>query len=325
MLRKHTKQKHSKKVPPKKGLSTHVVNKHEIPTPGIVNAPLNLMLNENVTECVKFFSNIRQQASEVLKSNHRKVFLNISNINAIDLPTTMVLNAIGRELAGRSVILQGNFPSNEECLDFFVKTGFLNDKVNATGMRFNKSENTEFFKPRLGQGKLCTTDTIKICNIVKHACDYLGRNDFYDDLVAIIKEIAGNSIEWSKSYKEQWTLGVMFDRDCVRFSILDLGKGILETVYRRFIKRITQVFSNDIEFLNDVFDKQYTSSSREENRYKGLPSIKKAFIDGKIENLYVMTNSVLLCFNNPTQSIQFSLSRNAFRGTLYYWEINKNK
>lgn len=298
-------------------------SRDEVPTKGFVNSPSSLSILSEVRGCVRFFSNIRNQANEVQFSGNRSVTLNIADITEIDLPTTMVLNALGRELSGRGISLRGNFPTDDSCREFFIRTGFLNDKVDGQGVRFSKSEATEFFSFNKGQGRLRIEDTIRICGIVRHACNHIGRDDFYDEVVSIIKEIAGNSIEWSQSFREQWTLGVMFEDSRVTFSILDLGRGILDTVYRRFIKRLRGLFDSDVAFLSDVFDKQYSSSSREENRYKGLPSIKKAFLDHKIQNLYVMTNSVLMCFANPSDSIQYSISRKAFNGTLYFWEIIK--
>ncbi|MBO7617878.1 MAG: hypothetical protein J6T22_11785 [Bacteroidales bacterium] len=296
----------------------------EVPLPGLVNAPKKLSILSDVNGCVRFFTNIRQQANVVsLHPGIRSVTLNIAGISEIDLPTTMVLNALGRELGGQRINLSGNFPDDEQCRDFFEKTGFLNDKVNGQGVKFNKSEKTDYFTFNKGQGKLRIEDTIRICKIVRHACEHVGHDEFYDDVVSIIKEIAGNSIEWSKSFRDQWTLGVMFEDNRVTFSILDLGRGILDTIYRKFITKLKGLFNNDIDFLSDVFDKQYSSSSREENRYKGLPSIKKAYIEGKIQNLCVMTNSVLMTFDRPADSIQFSTSRKAFNGTLYFWEINK--
>ena len=295
----------------------------EVPSVGIVNAPKYLSLLKEVKGCVRLFANIRYQVVAVLKEGRRKVALNIADIQDIDLPTTMVLNALGREMGERGVNISGNFPNNKDCYDFFVRTGFLNDKVDAKGMKFNKSEKTDYFTLNKGQGKLSINDTMQICKMVRRACDHLGKESFYDDVVSIIKEIAGNSIEWSQSFRDQWTLGVMFEDDRVTFSILDLGRGILDTIYRKFLRKLKGLFTNDIAFLNDVFDKQYSSSSQESNRYKGLPSIKKAYLEGTIQNLCVMTNNVLMCFDNSAQSVQYSKSRKAFNGTLYYWEINK--
>ena len=297
--------------------------KKEVPTTGVINAPIRLSLLSDAQRCVRFFELIRSQVDAVLYEGRRRVSLNIKDIQSIDLPATMVLNALGREMGGRGVCISGNFPSNKECYDFFVKTGFLNDKVDDKGMRFNKSEVTDYFTLNKGQGKLSVEDTIHICKIVRKACDYLAKEDFYDDVISIIKEIAGNSIEWSESYRDQWTLGVMFSGDYVTFSILDLGKGILDTISRKFMKKVKGLFTNNIAFLNDVFNKQYSSKSQESNRYKGLPSIKKAFTDGKIQNLCVMTNNVLMCFGDSSKNIQYSKSRKAFGGTLYYWEISK--
>lgn len=322
-LRKYHKHRKRVSQQPREILSVVVPSIEEVPLKGLVNSPNKLSLLGEVVDCVRFFANIRNQATEVRKIGRRSITLNISHITEIDLPSTMVLSALGRELNGQGVYLNGNFPDDESCRDFFVKTGFLNDKVNARGVKFSKSERTDFFTFNKGQGKLRVQDTIQICNIVRHTCDYLGRDDFYDDVVSIIKEIAGNSIEWSRSFREQWTLGVMFEDNKVTYSILDLGRGILDSIYRKFLRKLRGLFSDDIAFLSDVFDKQYSSSSREENRYKGLPSIKKAYLDGKIQNLCVLTNNVLMNFCDSSKSEQFSKSRRAFNGTLYFWEINK--
>lgn len=325
---KHRKyHKHHKSVhqTPRRILSV-LPPKEEVPVRGLVNAPQRLAILSGVSGCVRFFENIRNQSKVVTKQfGWKSVALNLSHITDIDLPAMMVLKSLGRELGDYKINLSGNFPHDESCRDFFIKTGFLDDKVNQQGVKFNKSEKTDYFSLNKGQGKLRAEDTIRICRIVQRACDHLGHDDFYDDVVAIIKEIAGNSIEWSKSYREQWTLGVMFDNDVVTFTILDLGRGILDTIYRKFVKKIKGLFENDIDFLYDVFEKQYSSSSREENRYKGLPSIKKAYLEGKIQNLYVMTNSVLMSFEYPGNSVLFSNRRDAFKGTLYYWTINKKQ
>lgn len=308
---------------PRAILASALPSKDEVPYLGLVNSPRILSLLKDVKNNVRFFSNIRSQARSVKKKRIKCVTLNIDHIVDIDLPTTMVLSALGRELGGQKVSLRGNFPSDGDCRDFFIKTGFLNDKVNSKGVKFNKSEKTDYININKGQGKLRVEDTMMICQIVRHACEHLGRDDFYDDVVSIIKEIAGNSIEWSKSFRDQWTLGVMLEDNRVVFSILDLGKGILDTISRKFINKLKGIFESDVDFLGDVFDKQYSSSSNEENRYKGLPSIKKAYLDGKIQNLTVMTNNVLMRFADSASSVQFSESRQAFNGTLYYWEILK--
>lgn len=321
--RKYQKHAKPKKTTTKNSrVSSKQLKRNKI-NPEFVDSPRKLSIINNASGCVSFFANIRAQAIKVKNIGKTYVPLNISDIDDIDLPATMVLSALGRELKVQNVNLSGNFPNNPNCFDFFVKTGFLNDKVDSSGVRFNKSEKTDYFTINKGNRKLSVDDTIVICNIVKHACDYTGSHDSYDDVVSIIKEIAGNSIEWSHSLYGLWNMGVMFEDEGVTFSILDLGRGILDSINRRISDKIKGLFSNDIDFLIDVFDKHYSSKSNEINRYKGLPSIKKAYLDGRIQNLSVMTNNVLLFFDDYTRSVQFSKSHKAFNGTLYYWTIKK--
>ncbi len=88
--------------------------KDEVPIQGLVNSPPSLSLLSEVKGCVKFFSNIRNQASVMRKKEKKSVTLNIANISKIDLPATMVLNALGRELGGYGINLKGNFPIDGE-------------------------------------------------------------------------------------------------------------------------------------------------------------------------------------------------------------------
>lgn len=57
----------------------------------------------------------------------------------------------------------------------------------------------------------------------------------------IILEICGNSIEWSGTDNKQWLLGVKYESDRVIFTVTDVGKGILETLYRKFGKKFTML------------------------------------------------------------------------------------
>ena len=295
---------------------------------GVIVYPKSLSLLQNIDDCAELYRKIRNSKNEALKRKNKKIFLDISDITSIDFPATMVLSAIGSELASHEICFSGNFPKDEECLDLLIKTGFLNNKVNNKGLKFSKSPSTEFFTVEKGKGRLLIKDIEKICKLVNKVGLYLGITEkAKDNIKSILKEILGNSIEWSESYEKQWTLGIMYEDDRVLFSVLDLGKGIIETIYRRFSTKIIDQLQlrTDKDILERAFEKKYGSSSKEVNRYKGLPSIKRVYSEGDIQNLHVLTNNVMLSFDSYTKGCQFSEERTAFNGTLYYWEINKNK
>lgn len=238
----------------------------------------------------------------------------------------MVLSAIGSELASHEICFSGNFPKDRECLDLLIKTGFLNNKVSNKGLKFSKAPSTKFFTVEKGKGILLVKDIKNLCTIINDIGVYLNlKEKTKDNIKSILKEILGNSIEWSDSHEKQWTLGVMYEEDRVLFSVLDLGKGIIETIYRRLSKKIFDQLQlrSDKDILERAFEKKYESSSKEVNRYKGLPSIKRVYSEGDIQNLHVLTNNVMLSFDSYDKGCQFSEKRTAFNGTLYYWEVNK--
>ena len=75
--------------------------------------------------------------------------------------------------------------------------------------------------------------------------------------------------------------------------------------------------------LEKAFDRKYGSVSQEINRNRGLPSIKKAFMENHIKNLIVCTNDVILHFNNYGKTIMLK-DNFYFQGTFYQWEITND-
>jgi len=72
--------------------------------------------------------------------------------------------------------------------------------------------------------------------------------------------------------------------------------------------------------LVNAFEKQYESRTQDPNRNKGLPKIYKVSSEKYIKNLIVVTNNVLLNFDEPEKS---KILKNTFKGTFYYWILNK--
>jgi len=151
-----------------------------------------------------------------------------------------------------------------------------------------------------------------------------GVSKYYLPVKTIILEICGNSIEWSGTESRQWLLGVKYETNKVVFTVTDVGKGILETLYRRFTMRFFETFKSNDEVLKGAFDKKYSSTTQEVNRNKGLPAVKANFDIGTINKLIVLTNNVILHFDNNTFSKTFVKGSPRFKGTFYQWEINND-
>ena len=144
-----------------------------------------------------------------------------------------------------------------------------------------------------------------------------------EDLYNVITEIVGNSIEWSGTQNKQWILSVKYEKDFVVFSLADVGKGILKTIIKRKQENIfTHLLSKPkIQILEGAFQRQHGSASKEDNRNLGLPFIHQKFEECLLKDLKVVTNNVILCFNDPSKSIEVDHSI-GFKGTLYRWVVD---
>ena len=78
--------------------------------------------------------------------------------------------------------------------------------------------------------------------------------------------------------------------------------------------------SNDHVLLN-AFNKKYGSSTKDINRNKGLPAIKMNSDSRLLQELILVTNDVILDFDNPQNNSTFTGEKSKFKGTIYQWKI----
>ena len=293
-----------------------------------VAAPDDFRLLENTEECLRFFSDLRSgffvQRDE---TNKMYVQMSLEKVEYIDYSAISVLTAISDDLGYNSIVLRGNFPIKEDCKIFIEKSGFLDRMRKTNGQPFNIPKKSKLLSFEKGTGKLSREDNVKINETVKSVTKHLlGQEVHYQSLRTMLLEICGNAIEWSEAQNEQWILGVQYEEEKVIVTVTDVGKGILKTLHRKNEKKFRDfvLWKSRDKILMGAFDKKYGSQSKKVNRNKGLPSIKKKFIDGRIEELKVITNNVVLHFDDPNSSYELKPGSRWFKGTFYRWVVTKD-
>ena len=220
-----------------------------------------------------------------------------------------------------------DFPVDVDCKKFMIDSGFLNHMVDEKGKPFPKAEKSDLIFFEKGSGVLSDEDNRKISLLVKNVVNHLtGEMRYCLAVKTIILEICGNSIEWSGTDSKQWLLGVKYETGKVVFTVTDVGRGILDTLNRKFqlvLKDIFTIKSPD-GILKGAFDKKYGSSAQEINRNKGLPAVKAHFEQATINFLKVITNNVILHFDNDLLSKTFEKGSPRFKGTFYQWEMTND-
>jgi hypothetical protein len=306
-------------------LKSHKTRKPQQFSPSI--SPDDFRLIENTEACLTCFREIRSPDHIQFVKNSKYVPLSLKNVTAIDYGTISILTAIGDDLKSKNIFLHGNFPDNLECKNFIIESGFLNNMVDEKNHKFPSAEKSEMIFFEKGAGALSEESNRKISELVKKVVSHITAMEEYSQPVkTIILEICGNSIEWSGTDNKQWLLGVKYEVDKVIFTATDVGKGILDSLYRKFSLKLADFFSGKSpnEILYGAFIQKYGSTTQEENRNKGLPIIKNSFINGTIKNLKVLTNNVILHFDDETISKTFEKGSPRFKGTFYQWEMDRD-
>lgn len=309
----------ARKVPIYKNHKSEIIKREP------VIAPENLCLLSETEDCITFFNEIRNE-NNINKFGHLCfVQMSIKNVLKFDYSTICILIALIGDLKSKGIYLRGDFPENEDCRNQIIESGLLDVLFNEQGKPFKKSQTSELLFIEKGSKLLTRKDNIRISKSVKSVVKHLTGEEYYcKKLRTILLEICGNSIEWGGTKHRQWLIGIKYDKERVIFTITDVGRGILNTLNKKFRQKLSEIFDSkgDDEILKGAFIKKYGSSSKMVNRNKGLPSIKNGFDDGLLKNLKVLTNNVILHYDNDDDSKVFS-KNNEFKGTLYRWIITK--
>lgn len=290
-----------------------------------VIAPSDLRLMENTAMCLRLFRDMRSTEYLSRKRHFRYIILSLKYVTQIDYGTISIITAISDDLNYRRIILRMDLPDDPDCRKFMIDSGFLNNMFNEYGKPFPKSEKSELIFFEKGSGVLSEQDNMKISLLVKQVVNHLtGESKYCLAVKTIILEICGNSIEWSGTDSKQWLLGVKYEDHKVVFTVTDVGKGILDTLNRKFKLLLRDLFTLKThgEILKGAFEKKYGSSTREVNRNKGLPAVKANFDQSTIKALKVLTNNVILHFDKEEDSRTFEKGLPRFKGTFYQWEMN---
>lgn len=289
-----------------------------------IPAPKQFRLIQDSETCLSFFKRLRDNQNHNYRGGMHVVKIGLKGVEEIDYCTVSVLKALLNDFDARGIVAQGDSPTNPNVKKFLTDSGFYDGLHDAKNMKINIKGDTDRLFFTKGSGKLSDDEDKALTNVLKKIRLHLtGEKGHCPQLRTIILEICGNSIEHSSSYNNQWTFGVKYEKEKVIITLVDTGRGILRTLYRRLGRKFQDfMFKNEVQILKGAFEKKYESKTRDENRNKGLPVIEKRSSQGFIKNLVVITNNVVLSFDNPDKSKMIDKNF-GFDGTIFKLELDK--
>lgn len=281
-------------------------------------APARFSLLEYPEDVIRFINKIEILLSENTKV--KSIMFELHDITNIDIGAICLLLSKLNELSRKRIQNWGTLPKDPKCRNFIKESGFL-DRMRdmSSGNPFSRKNKNLILNRGFDK-----TDNAATAKEIRKAVEHItGEQGYFKPIYSIAQEICANSVEHANenTHKKNWLFSTSYLDGEVVFTMTDIGDGILKTLKRKLVKQIQDEFFKDsIDVLINAFEKQYESRTQDPNRNKGLPKIYKVSSEKYIKNLIVVTNNVLLNFDEPEKS---KILKNTFKGTFYYWILNK--
>jgi len=300
---------------------TNIIIRDKIQAPKIFN------YLKNPLDCNFFYNQLRNR--DLCNFNRGKAYFKIClrKIEDIDFAALSILKSIMEEAALSGIMFTGSLPVDRVTRRKLIDLGFLKNLDFDGSDDLNIQTSGNHFSYEKKSGIMTVKDYENFDHISEKAYNAItGNNGYFDELITVLKEIGTNAVEWSNSKGKQWMIGFFEKDNKVTINIIDLGFGILDSLY---IEKKLQfidffMFRGPDKILERAFIQKYGSLSQEINRNKGLPFIKATFDEKKIKNLVVSTNNIFYNFEKTSlNKISRKLNTN-FSGTFYQMEIDKS-
>lgn len=278
-----------------------------------VSAPTVFSLVENLQESSKFVAKIRAAAAD-----RSRIYVDLSRVTVVTPEAALSLIALVQRIADAGTRVRGRDPRDHRAKVALADCGFFE--------HVHRSEPIEAKRHgSLTRLQGTTVDTSEIRRLVDIASlEAFGRVGALSATIATFGEALGNTQEHAgnKRLEERWWVSCWPDpgEKRVRFSALDLGKGILQSRKIRSIRRAmlrTVRLYGPSDLLRDILKGSIESGTGLLHRGYGLPKIAGYAREGRIARVTILTNSVFCDMSNQT----FTAVDFQFAGTLISWEV----
>jgi len=151
----------------------------------------------------------------------------------------------------------------------------------------------------------------------------IGIIEYYERFSNFLTEIIGNATEHGiKDKAINWWL--WRDKDQVNkrmeYAFVDMGTGIIAS-YKKAGLPFRYWFKKDSTILLDALNGKLGSSTKQENRGRGLPAIREMIEKGFISDFIITTNNISLHYENG----EFVCTKHRdFVGTFIAWSIDRD-
>lgn len=281
-----------------------------------ITVPADFSLLTNLDLVIKFFADCKKFNKGICDV----VEFDFSNVKNIGSGAITILLSICGWLNDHDINIRGSYPEDPETRTRFEKLGFLRYFNASYQNKLNSNSRSEIVQRGLNTTNPGLTAS-KIRDAMETTFSVKSKNT---KIQGMLIELMANTVNHAYNKNQKgWYLALDHNEEekVVRFSFVDNGEGILNTIKIRFKDIVSKVFglSDDGQILRQAFDGKFGSRTKLSYRGRGLPLVKKNFENGFIKKLVVISNGVYYDFTTETCQIL----NTEFEGTFYFWELNE--
>ena len=316
-LQKHNKCKKSR-----------ILHSHTTPFKNnifILKAPKVFSIIENSEETMRFFYNIIKDTKD--RGFDKSYYFDWSEVEEVSIDAIMYVIAIVKNMKACDLFrytFYGNQPKNQDVKKLLDECGFYY-YVSQKSRRIDTQSNAITIR----SGKKVDSDVAKeVCKFVNDKCNTT--TQFTKTLYTILIELMDNVVqhaytELQSTTFSRWYIFVEDTEKYIRFTFLDTGNGIPNTINKRISENIFRYINlkTDSSLLLSALHGEFRTSTQSTNRGKGLPEILKYGYNVFV-NRFMMFSGKGSCEIINEQDIRLKDYNNKTFGTLCYWEIDKN-
>lgn len=275
----------------------------------------------NSNETIEFFEKVRSAMSK-----YEPVFVDMADIEYMTVDALVYYIAVIQKQKAllKAWHVRGTFPTNKKVLRLMERSGFLNyaetDK---------KSIKTDKHFIEIKIGNLADYSVVKdICQFVMNrlSVSRIDTQRLYGIVFEMMLNTKHHAYSSFKQNYDNWILFMQFfpEKKSIDFIFMDTGYGIPNTVRKNKMETVRKWFSqlsitdfNEGDLVYSALQGAYRTKTKEGYRGKGLPCIYKAYTEGYLRDLNILSNKA--CINNK----QRGNMETEMIGTLFFWKISK--
>lgn len=304
--------------------------------------PENFSIKDNAIETIEYFAQIRANC----KSGKRLIIFDLYELKSVTIDAIMYMIAMvfqemyksdneiefgitkpkhkkARKFINNCGLKRFLKKDDESCDDlndyYMIETGFQADTQVAKDISHFSQKNNE----EIDSKKMAIIYNMLI-EMMNNSCEHAYSN---------------NELEILKDLKGLWFVFIENADDKLKFTFMDTGIGIPKSIFK---KKEGSVKDLELLFSPAIFEKSDSNESfvvqalkgevkrantKESNRGRGLPEIYGYYKDDHfISNLCIVSgNEICRFYDSNRTTPNFKKLNYELYGTLYYWEIKKDK